>query len=62
MPIRTVAIVAKPGAPTAAGIAREVQRYLQQRGAAVLFESYIGSELGEVEYAITREQWLAGAQ
>jgi NAD+ kinase len=48
MPISTVAIVAKPGAPTAAGIAREVQRYLQQRGRTVLFESYIGSELGEV--------------
>lgn len=42
-----VAIVAKPGAPSAAGTARELQRHLQQRGRVVLLEGHIARELGE---------------
>lgn len=45
--VSKVAVVAKPGAPLAPGTARELQRYLQQRGRSVLFESYIARELGE---------------
>lgn len=45
--IQKVAIVAKPGAASAAGTARELQRNLQQRGRAVLLEGYIAKELGE---------------
>src|SRR5438309_37913 len=45
--ISRVAIVAKPGAPLAAGTARELQRHLQQRGIEPLLDGHIALELGQ---------------
>jgi NAD+ kinase len=44
--ISRVAIVAKPGAPTAAGTAHELAQQLEQAGCQVLLEGHIARELG----------------
>ena len=44
--IAKVGIVAKPGAPTAAGTARELVRHLESRGQVVLLEGHIARALG----------------
>ena len=52
--ISRVAIVAKPGAPTAAGTARELARQLEQAGCQVLLEGHIARELGAALAAETK--------